>query len=116
MVIRGWWHAILWRSQIGWIIMCSLNGTCTVSRMGRRIIHIDDVTLPCHHLARGWFLSNGGHLVVGDGQWVVAGRWLLVAQRLERLVVMVGDRRGGDETEGVPYCCLLLCAAAFGKL
>ncbi len=107
---------ILWRSCIGWSIMCSSNRTCTVSGMGRRIIHIDDVTLPCHCLVRGLFLSHGGHLVVGGGQWVVAGSWLLVARRLERLVVMVGDRRGGDEAEEVPYCCLLLCAAAFGKL
>jgi len=54
--------------------------------------------------------------VVGGGWWVVAGSWLQVTQRLERLVVLVGDRRGGDEAEEVPYCCLLLCAAAFGKL
>jgi len=84
--------------------------------MGGRIIHINDVTLPCCHLVRGLFLSHGGHLVVGGGWWVVAGSWLPVAQRLERLVVMVRDRRGGDEAEEVPYCCLMLCAAAFGKL
>jgi len=72
--------------------------------------------LSCERLASLSWWTLGGHLVVGGGWWVVAGSWLQVTQRLERLVVLVGDRRGGDEADKVPYCCLLLCAAAFGKL
>ena len=103
MVIRGWWHVVFQRrSRIGW---CSLNRTCTVTGMGRWIIHIDDVTLPCRHLARGWFLSHGGHLVIGGGRWVVTGSWLPVARRFERLVV--GDRRGWGR-RGSVCCCVLL--------